>query len=401
MARNLAIRKELRIIWVYSGSLATDLSAATWLSTVHELRHIGCHVTLVAVGPTSDTKIRGVELICIPRPEIYLLRQIAFHIRVLLLILRQWLTTDIILFHEFSAFWILPLRIARQLTGVRRPALVMDTRSLPMPHPANATWKDKVRKGAYRMQIWLGNRYADGRLAITQRMSEAVDIPAERLWGTWPSGADVKHFARARMDRCWPLSGAPIHLIHHGSLHFERNLLTLCKAVAKANAEGMSFELRLIGDGTARTELEVFAAQSDGAIQLAPPMPYEKIPKELAGAHIGVLPFPDEEKFRVCSPIKLFEYMAAGLPILATRIVCHTDVVGGGDFAFWAEAADEQGILDALHLIWRSRDSLSGMGQLAAFAAEEWTWAKSAGKLKEALEKGYQSHISPTEFYSL
>ena len=40
--------------------------------------------------------------------------------------------------------------------------------------------------------------------------------------------------------------------------------------------------------------------------------PHDQIPEVLARAHVGVLPFPDEEKFRVSSPIKLFEYMAAG-----------------------------------------------------------------------------------------
>jgi glycosyltransferase involved in cell wall biosynthesis len=400
MVRNYESANDLRIIWVYSGSLATVMSAATWLRTVKVLRQFGWEVTLVATGPTGYHKIHGVEVLCIPRPEVYLLRQAVFHLKVLLVILRHWGKLDLILFHEISAPWILPLRLVRCLTGQQRPALVMDTRSLPMEPPGNETWKDKVRKVAYIIESELGNRYADGRLAITNRMAEAVRIPTKRLWGTWPSGADVEHFSLARKHRIWPSPDGPIHIIHHGSLHRERNLLTLCRAVALADAEGMSFKLSLVGDGTARAELEVFAAQTHGNIRVFPPMPYEEIPETLSRAHIGVLPFPDEEKFRVSSPIKLFEYMAAGLPILATRIVCHTDVVGSGEYAFWAEDASEQGLLDALREIWRSRDLLSEMGRQAALAAQEWTWTASAEKLKKSLEKGSQSQISPMELYS-
>ena len=140
---------ELHIVWIYSGSLATALDAATWLKTVKELRHFGWRVTLVAAGPDGYHQIRGVEVLCIPRPEIYLLRQVAFHLRVLQFVVRQWATIDMILFHEISAPWILPLRLVRRLTGKRRPVLVMDTRSLPMPPSDKQTWKDKVRKGAY------------------------------------------------------------------------------------------------------------------------------------------------------------------------------------------------------------------------------------------------------------
>jgi glycosyltransferase involved in cell wall biosynthesis len=180
----------------------------------------------------------------------------------------------------------------------------------------------------------------------------------------------------------------------------ERNLMALCLAVARANADGMSFDLSLVGDGTERAELEEFAAQTKGAVRVVPTVPYAAIPEVLARAHVGVLPFPDEEKFRVSSPIKLFEYMAAGLPILATRIVCHTDVVGSGEYNFWAEDAGEQGLLDALCLVWRSRDLLSELGRRAAIDAESWTWSASAQTLIQALKRGMASCThSPLDAY--
>ncbi len=87
-------------------------------------------------------------------------------------------------------------------------------------------------------------------------------------------------------------------MIYHGTLHYERNLITLCYATTHANLEGMFFELSLVGDGTGRVELEDFAAQSKGRIRVVPLVKYENIPDLLAKSHIGVLPFPDEEKFR-------------------------------------------------------------------------------------------------------
>ena len=380
---------QLHIIWIYSGALAEALDAATWLETAKHLRNFGRRVTLVAAGPDGYHQIRGVEVFCISRPEIYLLRQFAFHGRVLRLIMRHWQTVDVVLFHQTSALWLLPLRILRAPTTWRRPFMVLDIRSLFMPSKQGL--KDRLRRVFGTVSL-AASRWVDGYLAITSRMAESLLIPLERLWGIWPSGVNLEHFAPAQTARRWPSPEDPIDLAYIGVLHHERNLLTLSQAVVQANSEGIAFRLTLVGDGTAGEDLEKFAAQSIGQIRVIPPVPHDQVPEVLAHAHVGVLPFPDEEKFRVSSPIKLFEYMAAGLPILATRIVCHTDVVGAGNYAFWAEQANMIGLLAALRLVSQSREELSRMGAQAALAARAWTWQESAKKLRAALEYGMDMH---------
>jgi len=380
------------LVWVYADSLRDTLHAATWLDTTHELRKLGWRVTLIAAGPAGYQRIRGVEVLCIPRPQVYLVRQVLFHMRVLSFLIQKWQTIDVILFHSMSAPWILPLRLVRCLTGQGRPLLVMDTRSLSMTPESREGWKDRVRRVFHTLMNRLANRWADGRLAITERMAESLRIPSEKLWGTWPSGVDLEQFAPAQTQRCWPSPEEPIHIIHIGCQHYERNLMTLSRAVVQANAEGMAFILSLVGDGTERADLEKFATQTNGAVQVIAPVPHEQVPELLARSHVGVLPFPDEEKFQVSSPIKLFEYMAAGLPILATRITCHTNVIGNGKYVFWAERADIEGLLTALRLVWQGRDSLAEMGKQAAAAARAWTWHESAKKLRMALEYGLANY---------
>jgi glycosyltransferase involved in cell wall biosynthesis len=373
------------LLWVYPGALAHALDAATWIETTRELRQLGWRVTLVAAGPNGYQQIRGIEVLCISRPEIYFLRQVVFHGRLWIMILRQWSTEDVILFHQMSALWLLPLRAVRCLMGSQRPLLVMDIRSLFMP--SKRGFKDRLRQIFVRLMSRIANILVDGYLVITKRMAESLCISSDRLWGVWPSGVTLGGFASAMAARRWPLPGEFTNLIYIGALHYERNLLILSQAVIQANSEGMAFRLTLVGDGTARQDLEKIAAQWKPQICLIPPVPYDQIPEVLAQAHIGVLPFPDEEKFRVSSPIKLFEYMAAGLPILATRISCHTDVIGRGEFVFWAEQADMGGLIETLRMISQDKDGLSKMGAQAALAAREWTWRESAKKLRTALER--------------
>ncbi len=380
-----------KLLWVTTGHLEKSLDSATWLDTSRELDQFGWEVTLIVVGNDAPMIVRGARVHSIPRPEIYLLRQFIFHARVLAYVMRQLDSLDVILFHSISAPWMLPLFLLRRFQKRSRPVLVMDTRTLEMAHEGNESWKDRIRRAYHNFVENRINQWVDGRLAITHRMADAVNIPHEKLWGVWPSGVNQQLFAPALTARKWPMWGEPIQLVYVGVLNYERNLLTFCRAVERANSQGMNFKFSMIGDGTQRTDLENFAAQTEGRICVMPPVNHTQVPEILGNAHIGVLPFPDEEKFRVSSPIKLFEYMAAGLPILATRISCHTDVIENGDYAFWAENSDEESLTHALSLAWQRSECLSEMGQRSFSASINWTWRESANKLKSALELGIKN----------
>jgi glycosyltransferase involved in cell wall biosynthesis len=345
-------------------------------------------VTLIASGPRGIQTVGGVDVFCVPMPKAYLIRQLIFHTRVLSLIMRSWSSIDVILFHEMSTSFILPLRLIRLITKRDRPLLAMDTRTLFMTGPDQVTGRDRLRQLYLDMMTRASNQWADGRLAITARMARAVEIPQGKLWGVWPSGVNPDEFSKAIARRTWPSAGDAVRLIYIGALQHERNLFSMCAAVQEANSKGTDFELVIAGEGTIREQLKEIADSSANKIQIRDRVPHSQIPYLLSEAHVGVLPFADELKFRVSSPIKLFEYMAAGLPIMATRIACHVDVATDGGYVFWAGKGLESDLVCALCHIWENRSSLQELSKEAVAAAERWTWANSAKELERALRKG-------------
>jgi len=50
------------------------------------------------------------------------------------------------------------------------------------------------------------------------------------------------------------------------------------------------------------------------------PVPYEQLPALLAACDVGIVPFIKNELTHAVSPLKLFEYLATGLPVVATRL---------------------------------------------------------------------------------
>lgn len=381
------ISDRLHLVWIYPESLLGLLHIAPRLEMTRELRKIGWEVTFLAAGSKGNHIIDGVEFTCLPTPDIYLLRQVVFHLRVILSISQHWDATDIIFFHQHSLLFVLLLWLVQKLKGGNRPLFVMDTRTVPM-EGEKGTLKDKIRGNFMLAMNSLANRSIDGQTAITVRMAELLQIPAKKLWGVFPSGVDIDQFLPARGKRIWPKSDEPIQIIYFGKLAAERNIMVLCEAVVQANQYGMSFELSLVGSGNQYDQLVEFACHSGDKVHVISQMPHNQIPEILSRMHIGALPFPDEPQFRVSSPIKLFEYMGAGLPILATRIVCHTDVIGDQPCVFWAEKSTVESHLAALRDVWIGRSRLASMGEVSYKVARNYTWAASAMKLSDALKFG-------------
>lgn len=376
----------LRLAWV---TLITPqkLDVATWIDTTKELRKQGVDVTLITMGPENEQPYPGIEVLSIPRPHIYFLGQALYHLGVLRHLLRNRHHYDVVLFHQISAIWLLPLR----LLGKRRPLLVMDTRDLL--DFDNRTFKARLRNNFERFTYRLAPHAIDGQTAITQKLAELVGIPPSQLWGIWPSGVIPENFRESRERRQWPETGTPIRLIYIGIMLEQRNLLPLAKAVVRANAEGMDFVLSLYGDGAFRPELEAYAAQTGGMVRVEKPVPFAKIPSMLALAHVGVtsLPTQDNIKYEASSPLKMFEYMAAGMPMISTRNRCHTDVVRHGNYVFWADEPSEDQLFSALQQAWAARERLPELGSEAFEAVADWTWAESARKLNLALKEGLNS----------
>ncbi len=375
-------RERLRLAWV-SPLTPWKLDSVTWLATTRELRRQGMEVTLLAAGPPGRQTYGDVEVFNIERPEVYFIGRLLFHLRLLRFLLPRLSHFDFILFHPISAIWLFPLR----LLGRRCPLLVVDSRDLLDFN--TRTLKARLRNLWERANYRLARHLAHGQTAITPRLAQLVGIPPEQLWGVWPSGVDPDTFTVSREGRRWPSEGEAVRLVYAGIFLEQRHLLTLARAVRRANEEGLSFTLTLYGHGPFRPALEAYAAQGKGVV-IEKPIPYDQIPAMLSQAHIGVtsLPPSDDVKYEASSPLKLFEYMAAGLPVLATRNRCHTDVVGSGGYAFWAVEPTEEDLLAALRLAWAARERLELLGREAYRAGHDWTWAASAHKLFVALEAG-------------
>jgi glycosyltransferase involved in cell wall biosynthesis len=313
-----------------------------------------------------------------------------YHLSALWNLLSGKIKGNALMFQTDYAAFILPISLWYKLTG-SHTKVIMDTRSMPMD---TATTKGKLRYISFKLSHWLASVLADGQTAITEEMVKTVRIPRNQLLGVWPSGVNPDEFSSCLANRKWPKAEDPVKLIYLGTLRPERNLITMLEAVALARREGVNVRLEVIGEGSQRAELEDYARSvGNGIIKVSPPVASKDVPLVLSRAHIGLLPFQDVPKMRVSSAIKLFEYMAAGMPLIATRIVAHTEVLRDGKFVFWDDDATPRSMASAIIEACSSKMDFPVLGAQARDLAKNWSWEASAKKLSNALDKTLNNEL--------
>ncbi|MDP9382370.1 MAG: glycosyltransferase family 4 protein [Chloroflexota bacterium] len=124
---------------------------------------------------------------------------------------------------------------------------------------------------------------------------------------------------------------------------------TLVRAVGALHRRGVSPHLLIVGDGPQRNVLEQMVAQERiaHATTFTGTVPHGAMPGYMAAMDIAVAPYPWSESFYF-SPLKLFEYMAAGCPVVAADTGQIRECLRNGETGLLYQPGDVDALADAL-----------------------------------------------------
>jgi glycosyltransferase involved in cell wall biosynthesis len=120
---------------------------------------------------------------------------------------------------------------------------------------------------------------------------------------------------------------------------------------------------------------------SGAEIELVARLPHNEVMTRLAEACIAVLPNRPDPDSAFTSPIKLFEYMAAGCAVVAADLPSIREILGN-DEAIWFTSGDAKSLAVALQNI-ATNNHAEALGAVLREKSRAYTWQARAEKIKE------------------
>ena len=124
-----------------------------------------------------------------------------------------------------------------------------------------------------------------------------------------PAGVDLDLFKHGA-------KGGAIKLAYHGRVDVHRGVMSLPMILAGLHSQGVDAELHIHGSGDALSRLQNI--EMDG-LKVTQAMPQDELASLLSTYDIGLLPMPENKIWNLASPLKRSEYLASGM------VVCGID----------------------------------------------------------------------------
>jgi glycosyltransferase involved in cell wall biosynthesis len=225
-------------------------------------------------------------------------------------------------------------------------------------------------------------------------------VPPDRIveieWG-----ADTDSFRPGAEGRL-PFTREPgaVLAVFAGAFRAWHGAINLVRAVRALRERGRS-NLRavLIGDGPEWSRVKDEASHVPG-ILLTGAVAHDQMPACLAAADIGVAPFdveahPPLQLAFYWSPLKMFEYMAAGLPVVAPAIPRLAHIVRSDQEGVLYNPREPGGLAEALGRLVDDAALRLAMGSAARErVATLFSWKAHCTRLDEALTAALDARVA-------
>lgn len=194
---------------------------------------------------------------------------------------------------------------------------------------------------------------------------------------------DLKSFVNPEEDHI---------LIYVGTLDKMRKLEILLYSVEKVVQKIKNTKLLMVGDGSGKQELQNLTLKLNlqDHIIYTGYIPYKKVNQFISISEIGLSAIPDYYFYKLSSPLKLYEYMGMGKPVIANiEIFAHKKAIKRGNCGFLVKYTSDEFAKAIINLI-ENPEKAKIMGE----NGKKWAIKnRSYEKLALEIEKKYYELI--------
>lgn len=225
--------------------------------------------------------------------------------------------------------------------------------------------------------VFLGARQADLVMPIGEEHYNDLLVNGcreERVKLTYMGVADTFSGCAVRQTD----EAKPLELIYIGTVSAPRGRDVMLEGMAEAARSGHDTRLTIVGADDA--QLAYCRQRSsqlgiEDRVHVLGRVPGSEIPGLLAKADLGICLWEDKPWWRFNPPTKLFEYLTAGLPVLASDIRTHTRYVQNWNNGLIFEYG-AAGFAKAVGELVAGHDKLAEMKRHAVHSGQHYLWSR-------------------------
>lgn len=292
---------------------------------------------------------------------------------------------DVLVAHDLDTLPVAALAARR--SGAR---LVYDSHELFLEHetePPRSKLTRAVQRAVERRLVRRADRVITVNGSIAEELARRYGIPRPRVVRNVPAWTTDGEDPVDLHERLGLPPGMRI-AIYLGGLAAGRGLEQLASSAAELPGVAIVF----LGPAPPQfweTLHRIAAASGAGdRVKLLPPVPAADVTRWAAGADVGVVPYRNTCMNNYLSlPNKLFEYLAAGLPVVTSGFPELRRVVTEHGIGTTFDPEDPIDIARAVRDVVSDRRRLDELRAAAARAAAELSWEREKGVFLEVFEE--------------
>jgi glycosyltransferase involved in cell wall biosynthesis len=229
-------------------------------------------------------------------------------------------------------------------------------------------------------------------IAVTDQMKArlvSIGVDPERV-SVVENLVDTERFLSYPLDSTLEeeLRGSYV-ITYVGGFLSNRGLDTTLRAMPKVISDIPEALLMLVGDGTARIELEELSSELglEGHVRFEGWVDFDRIPGYLAASDVCILPLIRSVQTDAALSHKLFQYMLMGKPVVASSCVEMRRVVEEADCGLLFPPGDSDALAEALIRLTDAelRARFGGNGRAAIH--DRYSWSHAASRLLQVYEE--------------
>jgi glycosyltransferase involved in cell wall biosynthesis len=234
--------------------------------------------------------------------------------------------------------------------------------------------------------------------ALQRQLEKNYAIPGKKVF-VLPNCVDTHKFRpypeqRQAVRQRYNVGDNPL-IVFVGTFYEWQDLNTLVEAFSVLHERNSAARLLLVGDGINKTKIGdlVLRLGLEKAVTLTGSIPFEEVPYLLSAADITVAPYKKMDVEFWESPMKLFEYMASGTPLITSAIGQISEIIKHEENGLLVEPGDAGALTLAMEKIINNPSLSSCLSHNARRDVEQsFSWEQYTGKLENLLDEVLASH---------